>query len=288
MKRKLLINCLSIALMVAFSTANAQINMPQPSPAGSVSTTVGLTDITIDYSRPGVKGRKIFGEGSDFLQPYGQIWRTGANNGTFLTLSTDAMIAGQSVPAGKYLIFTVPGADEWRFMLYNDLSIGGNTAAYNKDNEVLNVAVKPNKLSNTVQSLTFQIHDISADNTEANIMMAWENVSLRIPVKVNFDEVVMAEIKAKTQVDPNIYIQAANYYYSTGRDLDQALAWIDKGLEANPNAFWNIHVKAQILAKMGKKKEAIETANESIAKAKASGNDFGYVKRNEDLIASLK
>ncbi|MCA6074582.1 DUF2911 domain-containing protein [Fulvivirga sedimenti] len=288
MKRILLINCLSIALLIAFSSANAQIQMPQPSPAGSVSTTVGLTDITIDYFRPGVKGRKIFGEGGDYLQPYGQIWRTGANNGSVLTLSTDAMIGGQSVPAGKYLIFTVPGADEWRFMLYKDLSIGGNTAAYNKDNEVLNIGVKSNKTSNTVESLTFQIHDISADNTEAKIAMAWENVALRIPVKVSFDDIVMADIKAKTQVDPNVYIQAANYYYTTGRDLEQALAWMDMGLQANPNAFWNIHMKAQILAKMGKKKEAIETANESMAKAKASGNDFGYVKRNQDLINSLK
>ena len=288
MKRKILLPALTVALAFLTGMATAQISMPMPSPAGSVSSTVGLTDVTIDYFRPGVKGRKIFGEGADYLQPYGQIWRTGANNGTVLTLSSDAEIGGQMVKKGEYLVFTIPGKNEWRFMLYSDLSIGGNTAAYNKDNEVINVGVAPKALSSSVERLTFQITDISDDNTTANIMMAWENTALYVPVKVNFDDIVMADIKAKTQVNPNNYIAAANYYLTTGKDLDQALEWINMGLESNPNAFWNIHVKAQILAALGKKEEAIATANESMAKAKASGNDFGYVKRNQDLIDSLK
>jgi hypothetical protein len=286
MKRKTTF-LLTILMTAALGWVQAQISMPMPSPVASVSTTVGLTDITIDYFRPGVKGRKIFGQGSDYLQPYGQIWRTGANNGTVLKFSTDVKLAGQDVKMGEYLVFTVPGKDEWKFMLYSDLSIGGNTAAYNKSNEVLNISVKPEKTAETVERLTFQITDISEDNTSAHIQMTWENVSLEIPVTVNFDEVVMAEIEAKTQVNPNNYIQAANYYYATGRDLDKALEWINMGLAANPNAFWNIHLKAQILAKMGRKQEAIATATESMDKAKASGNDFGYVKRNQDLIDSL-
>jgi len=284
MKRLKLITLL---LMITLGFAHAQINMPMPSPSGSVSSTVGLTEITIDYFRPGVKGRQIFGAGSDYLQPYGTLWRTGANNGTVLTLGSEAQIGGQRVAAGEYLIFTIPGANEWQFMLYEDLSIGGNTAAYDKSKEVLNISVKPMKTAGLVERLTFQITDISEDNTSANIEMSWENTAIQIPVTVDFDEMVMAEIKAKTQVNPNNYIAAANYYYNTDRDLDQALEWINKGLEANPNAFWNIHVKAQILAKMGKKNEAIAAANESMEKAKASGNDFGYVKRNQDLINSL-
>ncbi|MEJ2005644.1 MAG: DUF2911 domain-containing protein, partial [Cyclobacteriaceae bacterium] len=161
----------------------SQINIPMASPSGSVSSTVGLTDITIDYFRPGVKDRKIFGSGDDYLQPYGIVWRTGANNGTVLTLGTDVKIGGKDVAKGEYLIFTIPGETEWRFMLYDDLSIGGNTAAYDENHEVLNVGISPGKTAELVERLTFQITDISEDNTSANIEMKWENTRLVIPVK---------------------------------------------------------------------------------------------------------
>ena len=271
--------------------AMSQISTPQASPAGSVYSKVGLTDVTIDYFRPKVKGRKIFGEGKDYLQPYGETWRSGANSGSKLTLSTDVQIAGTKVPAGEYLIFTVPGKDEWKFMLYSDLSIGGNVSAYDTKNEVVSATVKPTKLGQKVETLTFNIADISEDNTSANIQLAWDDVSIKIPMKVEFDEVVMKEIAAKTKVNPTNYIVAANYYYNTGKDLNQALEWVNMYLAEGDNSkqFWNVHLKAQILAKMGKKKEAIETAKKSIEAAKASPQgDFGYVKRNEDLIASLK
>lgn len=278
---------LSIACIVAFTNLSAQIQMPQASPSGSVSTTVGLTDVTIDYARPKVKGRKIFGDGSEFLQPYGELWRSGANAGSILTLSTDVMIAGTNVKAGKYLIFSVPGKDSWQFMLYSDLSIGGNTANYDKANEVLRVTVSPETLETPVETLTYNIANISEDNTSADIQLAWENVAVNVPLTVSFDEIVMKDIQAKTQVNPNVYIQAANYYYETGKDLEQALKWMDMGLAANDKAFWNVHAKAKILAKMGKKEEAIATANKSLELAKAAPSDFGYVKLNQDLIADI-
>lgn len=280
-----------LASVLVFFGTQAQISTPIPSPAGSVYSKVGLTDVTIDYYRPKVKDRKIFGAGEEYLQPYGTIWRTGANSGSKLSLSSDVKIAGKDVKAGEYLIFTIPGADEWTFMLYSDLSLGGNVTAYDEANEVLRTKVKPTTLGRTIESLTFLISDISEDNTQANIEMMWENVSIKVPLTVNFDQQVMSEIAAKTQVNPVNYLQAANYYYTTGKDLNQALEWVNQYL-ATDNAkgqFWNIHLKAQILAKLGKKKEAIETAKRSIEVAKASGGgDFGYIKRNEDLIASLK
>src|SRR5690606_34817075 len=125
--KKTLLTMLAACL---YMTVEAQITIPAASPAGSVYSKVGLTDSTIDYSRPKVKGRKIFGEGSDFLQPYGQLWRAGANAGTFLTLSTDANIGGTDVKAGKYLIFATPGKTEWTVTLYSDLSLGGNVGGY--------------------------------------------------------------------------------------------------------------------------------------------------------------
>ncbi len=272
-------------------SSNAQITIPQPSPAGSVSSKVGLTDVTIDYFRPKVKGRKIFGEGSDFLEPYGKIWRSGANAGSMLTLSTDIKMAGTDVKAGKYLIFSIPGKDEWQFMLYSDLKLGGNVAGYNKANEVLRTSVKPVKLSNSVETLTFNISDISEDNASANIELSWADVSIKVPFTVSFDEKVMKEIAEKTKVNPGNYLAAANYYFTAGKDLNQALEWIDMYLSTGDNSkqFWNLHLKARILAKMGNKKLAVETAEKSKELATNFPNgDFGYIKRNEDLIAEVQ
>lgn len=285
--KKILVAILAICMVYS---VEAQIETPQPSPAGSVYAKVGLTDVTIDYFRPKVKGRKIFGEGSDYLQPFGQIWRAGANTGSKLTLSTDVMIGGKEVKAGEYLIFAVPGKDEWTFHLYSDLSLGGNVAGYKKENEVMMTSVKPTKLANMVESLTYNIADVSEDNSSANIELAWADVSIKVPMKVDFDKQVMASIEANTQVNPQNYVAAANYFLSAGKDLNKALEWMNMYLAVGENSkqFWHVHTKARILAAMGNKKEAKATAQKSLEMAKASPRgDFGYIKRNEDLIAGL-
>ena len=266
----------------------AQIPLPQPSSSGKVVATVGLTEITIEYFRPKKKGRSIFGEGSDFLVPYGQIWRTGANSGSKISFEDDVTIQGKSIEAGEYLIFTKPGADTWEVMLYSDLSLGGNVNGYDANKEAGKFTVKPMSLSETVETMTFNISDISEDNTSANIEMAWENTSVKLPVTVDFDSKVMVAIKENTTVNPNKYIAAANYYFSTGKDLNQALKWMNTALEASENpAFWTLHTKAQIQKELGDVDGARETATKSLELAKASGNDFGYIKRNEDLLAEL-
>ncbi len=280
-----------MAIFFAIGIANAQIETPAPSPAGSVYSKVGLTDVTIDYFRPKVKGRKIFGEGDEFLQPYGALWRTGANSGSKLTLSTDAKIAGVDVAAGEYLILSTPGKDEWTFILYSDPSIGGNMNAYKEENAVVKTTVKRKTLSEPVEALTFQISDLSEDNTSANIHFAWADASFKVPIEVSFVDQVLGQIEKATKVDPRVYVQAANFYLTQGKDLDQALAWMDMYLAEGNNSkqFWNVHTKARILAALGKKKEAIATAKESMKMAEDSPNgDYGYIKRNKDLIKSLK
>lgn len=280
---------LALFLGVLATTAMGQITTPAPSSAGSVSSTVGLTEITIDYSRPKLKGREIFGEGSDYLQPYGQLWRSGANSGSKLTLSTDANIGGTDVKAGEYLIFSTPGKDSWSFMLYSDVSLGGNVGGYDKANEVVMTSVKPTTLNSNVETLTFNITDISEDNTSANIELTWANVSIKVPVKVDYDAAVMKDIAAKTQVRPGNYAAAANYYFTNGKDLDQALEWMNTYLAIgeNANQFWNMHTKAKILAALGNKKEAVAAAENSLGKA-TEGKNAAYIKMNNDLIASLK
>ena len=163
------------SLTIAFAIAGllftvssfGQIQIPIASPAGSVSGDVGLTTVSVNYFRPGVKGRTIFGEGG--IVPFGSIWRTGANNGSKVTFSTDVKFGNQEVAAGDYLLFSVPGTEKWDVMLYSDLSIGGNTTGYDETNEVAKISVKPETLDNSVERLTFTLADVSSDNTMANL-----------------------------------------------------------------------------------------------------------------------
>jgi hypothetical protein len=175
-----------IMLLLAAAPALSQTKEPIPSPPASVYTQVGLTDVEIDYFRPMVRGREIFGEGSAFLVPYNKIWRTGANSGTKISFSDDVKIMGKDVKAGEYLIFTVPGKNEWQVMLYSDTSIGGYTNRYDNSKEVANFSVKPSNTGEKAEMLTFQIEDMSADSKSANIAMSWEDTKIEIPLTVSF------------------------------------------------------------------------------------------------------
>lgn len=279
---------LTLLLLVVFVAAEAQIQTPAASPAASVSTTVGLTDVKINYARPKAKGRKIFGEGGDFLVPYGQLWRTGANAGTVISFSDDVTVGGKSLKKGDYLLLTIPGASEWTVILYSDPSMGGNTAAYDQSKDAVRLTAKPAKLADRVETFTVNIADVSDDNTKANIEVAWENTSVKFGITVDYDSKVMKAIEAGTRVSPGNYIAAANYYFENGKDLKKALEWITIGIETgNQNAFWNIHTKAKIQHALGDYTGALATAQQSLDKAKAAPSDFGYVKLNEDLMAKI-
>lgn len=278
----------TIILIAACFIAEAQVQVPQPSPAGSVSSVVGLTTVKVEYSRPRVKGRKVFGE-KDVMHPYGQIWRTGANNGTRISFSDDVTVEGTKVAKGEYLIFSWPGATEWTVSLYKDLSVGGNTDAYKKEDEVANFKVKTEKPAAKIETFTVSIDDIAEDNKSAKITIGFENAVFHFGVTVDFDARVMKSIEDNTKVSPNNYIAAARYYYDSNKDLKKALEWADLGIAGNPSAFWNVHFKAQIQQKLGDKKGALATAQQSLDLAKKnSGGDFGYIKLNEELIKTLK
>lgn len=279
---------LIVALLAICMAAEAQIQTPAASPAATVTTVVGLTDVKVSYSRPKAKGRKIYGEGADYLVPFGQLWRTGANNGTVITFGDDVKVAGKDVKKGDYLLLTIPGASEWTVILYSDVAMGGNTAAYDQAKDAARFTVKSDKLSEKVETFTVNIADIADNNTSANIQVAWENTSVKFPVTVDYDAKVMKSIETGTKVAPGNYIAAANYYFDNGKDLNKALEWITLGINTgNQNAFWNIHTKAKIQSATGDKKGALATAQLSLEKAKAAESDFGYIKLNEDLIKKL-
>ena len=288
-KTKLFNLTMAIALACLSFSASAQIDTPAPSPAGSVSARVGLTDIEVNYFRPQMKGRKIFGSGDGFLLQSGTLWRAGANSGTKVKFSDAVKVGGKDLAAGEYLLLATPG-DTWSVVFYSDVSLGGNMGGYDASKAAAIVSVTPTKLTETVSTLTYNITDLSEDGTGASLQLAWENTSVKVPITVSFDEKVMAAIEAGTKINVGNYVAAANYYLNTGKDLNQALEWMNLYLAEGENSgqFWHVHTKARIQAALGDKKGAKETAKKSIELAKNfEQGDFGYIQRNEDFIKSL-
>ena len=279
-------NTLTLLLALICFVATAQVQTPSPSPAASVSTVVGLTDVKIDYSRPRTKGRKIFGEGADFLLPYGTIWRTGANSGTKITFGDDVKIEGIAVAKGEYLIFSWPGASEWTVSLYKDIKLGGNTDGYDKTQEAANFKVKSEKLAEKTETFTINISDIADDSKSAKVQLAWENTSVKFTIGVDYDAKVMKSIETATKVPSGNYLNAAVYYLENGKDIKQALEWVNKAADANP-AFWVLYQKARIQKAAGDKAGAMATSTTSLAEAKKE-NNRDYQKMNEELQKTLK
>ncbi|HLT41714.1 MAG TPA: DUF2911 domain-containing protein, partial [Sphingobacteriaceae bacterium] len=192
-----------------------------------------------------------------------------------------------AVPKGEYLIYSWPGASEWTISLYKDINLGGNTGGYDKAQEAANFKVKSAKRTEKVETFTINITDIAADNKSANIELAWENTSVKFNVGVDFEEKVMKSIEENTKVAPYNYFQAAVYYLENGKDLKQALEWVNKAAEGMDSPFWVLHQKAKIQKGLGDKAGAKATATASLEAAKKA-NNRDYQIMNEDLIKSIK
>jgi hypothetical protein len=259
--------------------ADAQsIKTPQPSPGQTLRQDFGISSIELNYSRPGMKGRKIFGD----LVPYGKVWRTGANSATRIKFSDDVTIGGQTLKAGEYAIYTVPNEKEWEIIINKGSANWGTD--YKQEDDILRVKASSVKLDWPVETFTMQFSNVKSNSTDLQIM--WDKTLVSVPITTDVDQKVIAQIDNAMNKDNRPYFAAAMYYMETGRDLKQALAWLDKAIEQNPTAFWIYHQKANALAKLGKKAEAKTTAQKSMELAKTANND-DYVKLNEKLIASL-
>ncbi len=271
----------TLVLIVGLTfSVNAQIDTPAPSPSSKLEQVVGLTDITIDYSRPAMRGRTIFGN----LVPFGKIWRTGANYKTKITFSSNVTIDNKELEAGTYAILTIPSEDYWDIVFYTDIKGGGAPAELDNSLVALKMTVKTHLLTNDVQSFTFDISDIT--NSSANVNISWEKTSVTFDVMVPTDEIAMASIKtAMSGPTANEYFQSAVYLLTTNKDIKLAKEWIDKAIKMNDNPpFWQLRQQSLIWAANGDKKGAIEIAKKSLAKSKEAGND-DYVKMNNDSIA---
>lgn len=282
--KKQVVYFLTILSSIVFNGAIAQqINMPQASPSAKISQKIGLTDVSIEYARPSMKGRKIFGE----LVPYGDVWRTGANAATLLSFSTDVKIEGQPVNAGVYALYSIPDKEEWTIILSSNTKLWG-AVGYNATDDVLRVNVKSGKTGQRYETMEFNFVDMT-DNS-AFVAIKWENTKVSFKIETEVDDIVMAQIKElvidKDVTNPGLYYQAANYYYINKKDLRMAYDWINKSV-ADDSKYWTMHLKAKIEADLGMKKEAIESANKSMEMAKEAKNP-DYVGLNERLIRSLR
>ena len=277
MKKILLVLSLGCAV---FNLAAQPLKTPAPSSTQTIKQELGLGSIELSYSRPNVKGRKIFGD----LVPFGKVWRTGANDATTLTFSDEVTIGGTKIPAGKYGLLSIPDADSWTIIITKQLDVT-SPAAYKPSEDVVRVKVPTATMKEPLETFSMQFGDVKATST--NLYMLWANTIVALPITTEIDSKISAQIKSVMENDNRPYFGAAMYYMDNGKDLNQALAWFNKAAEQNPAAFWVLHQKANCLAKLGKKEEARAAALKSIEIAKAAKND-DYVALNEKLLATLK
>jgi len=281
MKKLLLIAC---AFVLSF-TINAQVETPQPSPFSKVEQKVGLTDITFEYSRPGVKGRTVFGD----LVPYGKLWRAGANKNTQITFSTDVTFGDQTLKAGTYAIFITPMADSWEVAIFSDANNWGTPRNWDDSKVGAKVSAEVNEVPFNVETFTIDINSIT--NNGGALEFIWEKTIVRAPFSVPTEAGVMASID-KTMAGPgaNDYYSAAVYYLQEGKDLKKAVMWIDKAIALRKAAnkegkepFWMMRQKSLIHAKMGEKENAVKAAKKSLSLSEEAGNT-DYIKMNKDSL----
>lgn len=271
--------CLFVAL--ASFSLEAQINTPAPSPSSTLMQTVGLTDVTVKYSRPSMKGRTIFGD----LVPYDKLWRTGANGYTLVTFSNDVKISGQDLKAGTYSIFTKPGATSWEVYFYTDTKGGGTPSDWDDSKVAAKATVPAIKMPEGVVIETFTITIDDLTSNSANLGIMWSDTYAAVNFEVPTDASVEKDI-AKALGGPSAgdYYAAATYYSSEGKDINKAKDWMDKAMSMTEKpAFWQLRQQSLIQAKAGDKKGAIATAKKSLAAAKVAGND-DYVKMNTESL----
>ncbi|MBC2604527.1 DUF2911 domain-containing protein [Pelagicoccus albus] len=265
-------------------SANANLKTPAASPHASFKQTVGLTEVEMDYSRPGVKDREIFGE----LVPYGKVWRTGANQPSKIRFSDDVVFGGEKIPAGEYALYTIPGEAEWTVIVYGSTELWG-AFGYEEKNDVVRFSVTPMTIDEQVESMSFGIKDLESD--QAVLYLEWDYTCIEIPILVPTDKKVMSQIEKLKSSDsfdsPRTLFAAGTYYHETGKDLKTALKWVSSACEKSEKpAYWMLARKAQIEMDLGMTKEAKASAEKTLKLATEGGNP-DYQKIAQDILESL-
>lgn len=275
--KKLLI---ALAIILAPLVAEAQIKTPQASPKGYIKQTVGLTDVEVTYSRPGARGRAVFGN----LVPFGKLWRTGANENTIINFGDDVVIDGKTLKKGKYAIYTIPRIESWEVIFYLSTDNWGLPENWSDAYVALKTTVKEDALPTPVETFTIGINNL--DQNYGYLEMAWENSHIALKFEVPTAKIATASIK-KALGGPtwNDYYAASQYLFQSNGDMISAREYVDKALELSTDKpYYLTRLKSLIQAKQGDKAGAIETAKISLASAEAANNQ-DYVKMNKDSIS---
>ena len=261
-----------------------KITTPQPSPKATVEQRVGLTDVSVEYSRPGVKGRAIFGD----LVPFGKTWRTGANSNTKVTFSSDVSIDGQTLNAGSYGLYTVPNENSWEVMFYSESDNSGVPRDWDDTKVVAKTSVEVYSMPMNVETFTITFDDVSG--TSATLGILWEKTYVGIKFEVPTDKLVSDTIAAVMAASPEAgdYYNAAIYYRQQDLDIKKANEWMEKAMSLTEKpAFWQLRQQSLIYAKMGDTEKAIAVAEKSLELSKVAGNE-AYVKMNTQSLAEWK
>lgn len=266
-------------LILTGMNLKAQIKMPAASPSSTIRQDVGLASVTIEYSRPSLKGRKMMG--TDII-PYGKVWRTGANAIPKIIITEEVTIEGNKVAAGTYGILTIPNENEWTIILTKNEKQWG-TYSYKQEEDLLRFNVKSEKLKEVAEHFTIGFTDFN--DTSAKIYIKWENQKVKFSISNNPDAAILQEINTKTaaaDANTDTYFDAADYYFKKGMDIKKALEWANKVVEKDKQ-YWTYYLRGKIAAKAGKCDVALADAKEGLVLAKKD-NDMAYVKNLESLV----
>jgi hypothetical protein len=276
---------LFVLLTIIGLSAQAQIKMPAASTTQTLSQDFGLGKIEIVYSRPNLKGRAAFGNGT-LLAPTGSVWRTGANGATKVTFSDPVTIGGKTLAAGSYGLFTIPGEKEWT-IIFNTNSKGWGSFDYKESEDVVRLQVKPETTSNSTETFTINVDNINPE--AATISLKWANTLVNIPIVTDIKPTIRKQVTEATtgaNVNPNVYQAAANFFYDLDKDYGNALKYVDKAIATNASAYWLFLLKGKVQKELGDKKGAKASA-ETCIKLATDAKNQDYVRSGKALLESL-
>lgn len=259
----------ALGLTLNFTVSAQDFKMPAPSPATHIKQDFSTTSIELQYSRPSVKDRKIFGD----LVPYGQVWRTGANGVTKITFHEDVVINGMRVAAGSYALYTIPKETEWEFILNKGLDNWGVTGYDTKD-DVLRTTAKPVPVGRFMETFTISFDEMTKKTCK--LVLAWEKTAVAVDIFADNDQRIKDWLSKQLSGENPPYLQASQYYLERGENLENALGYADQAIKANPKAFYIHSVKAEILNKLGRKSEAVKEAKIAADGAKGTPYEAEY------------
>lgn len=257
----------------------AQVRLPEASPTQTITQNFGLGKIELSYSRPSVKGRRIFG---DFIE-YGQVWRTGANSNTIVKFSDPVTIEGKTMEAGTYSLYTIPNVDFW-WLVLNRSTKNWGTDGYNDSLDVLKIRVLPGKTKTKTETLSFQFEDMEPGSCK--LVMNWDRTRIEVPIQNTFKQTVSRQLDTELQGEKKPYWVAAQFYNEYENEPAKAYPFVVKATDENPKAYWMWLYRARLEKKLGRKNEAVSSAEKASGLATAAKNGT-YVKMSNELLTEL-